>query len=468
LGQVQISFEETIFFTTKQVKSLSGYVKGIAAWNAVEGAITLLRTCSPKQSFKKLRLHKLLPEMRKALNHIVNGDGFVGNEIDRDLHPEADKSRRAAVAHILDEMIYVVNGSNQRITGGDNLRIARTEDITNRFGSVAILDATLRQDMVLTAHGINRQDTILVHLPDNIRSYKNATLHVCKDVTRVQSRDFQLTKHSKKRDRERLIDEYLLELNVIAGNDKLLVVVFKDLEEAFVSRCGNSNIKFIHYGEHDARNDLVDHGKVCCIGYNRLHVDTFMDVIAGVKPDMSNYISIGESPESDAQAMVSGTIITSIVQAFNRSWARICSSIKGDCRLVDWYLFDDGKVPCLVEELTYALPGVKVEPWKPARASSTQKLSKVTSRNIRIVKWLASGKQGKNVMLKEVADHFNITEATIKLAMKQDKSFREMMDENDIQFITKKGRYGGSYFVVPESSFERVFMSKSETVKITL
>jgi len=112
---------------------------------------------------------------------------------------------------------------------------------------------------------------------------------------------------------------------------------------------------------------------------------------------MSNYISIGESPESDAQAMVSGTIITSIVQAFNRSWARICSSIKGDCRLVDWYLFDDGKVPCLVEELTYALPGVKVEPWKPARASSTQKLSKVTSRNIRIVKWLASGKQGKTL-----------------------------------------------------------------------
>jgi len=391
----KISFQETISFTTKNISQLIGYVDH-PVWQNVEKALDKLIAFNPcKTDLKSLKLHKDIGVLNHAMNIITSGDGVVAQEIDRKLNPDADRARRKAVATILDKVIYFANGHNSKVDGvKGKVRFSKTEDLTNRFGTLAILDATLHEDMIADAHNLNRSDIREIMLPDNIRNYQNATLHILHDKARMQSIRFMVKKNKEPDQRRALVLEYLEELYAIAEDGKLLVIVFKALEETFKKECKNDLVQFIHWGEHDSRNDLSHHTKVALLGWNRLPINKFIDDIDGITEDSGDYVAIGDNKNTDAQALQLGHIVSSTIQALNRSASRVCIDKYGNCHKVNWYAVDDGSDDSPFEDIVASLPGVTVKEWEPAKATCISTAPKDTDRDERMVKWLLTNHTG--------------------------------------------------------------------------
>jgi len=71
-----------------------------------------------------------------------------------------------------------------------------------------------------------------------------------------------------------------------------------------------------------------------------------------------------------------------------------------------------------------------------------------------------------NVPFKELAEYFDVTPDAVRKLVRNSKPFIKLLKDSNIQIITKKGRYGGSFFVVPESQNPDYFLSKEGKVKI--
>lgn len=447
----KINFQETVYLLSSDVKKLMGYVE-LPLWPEAEEILMKLITFDPdKTKFKSLKLHKDLGVLKAVSASILNGNGYVGKEIDREINPEADGKRRVMVTGILDKIIYICSDARNRISKiRGSVRFSRTEDITNRFGSVAILDATMHEDMVCDAHSLNREDIRNINFSGTIRNYQNATLHICHDKARRQSRD-AMYKGITKQQQKILVREYLEELYAIAGTGNLLAIIFKELRELFIAECNNDKIQFCHWGQHDSRNDLSHHTKVAIVGWNRIDPEKFKDDIHIIAKKGRKYIPIGEDEKTDAYAMQLGHVVSSAIQAFNRSASRVAVDTQGNCIKVDWYMFDDGSQASPFADIENALPGLVIKQWAPIKASNIAvPVSKADARNKRMVHWMANDRAGENVLFKDLAERFGLETNTIIKLLRKNEKFISLLKKNGIQFITKKGRYGGSYFVVPE------------------
>jgi len=405
-----------------------------------------------------------------AKSAVLSGKGLLGTERQRKKHRLEDKENRKDIAVFLLELIFLANGHRTVVSpfGSRDFRFSKTNDITNKFGSCCVLDATLDEDLIADAHELNRDDVKLIAIPDGVRNYRNVTFHDHEDKQRRQGKGFMVYGTSKKSDRNALVDEYLGELYPIAEDGKLLVITFLALIETFRKRCKKNNIEFIHWGVHDSRNDLLSFTKVAIIGWNRYRDTKPRDDINGIT--RNKYVPIGKSKSTDIQAMIRGAMVSSCHQGLQRSASRVCINEYGDCCKVDVYIYDDLSSDSPIEDLVYSMKNSVVEKWTPVTQSKPIKpirVSKNKSQKLtdRIINWLLNKNSGCQVPVKDIAEYFSTTPSAIKQRITKNKYFGTEFEKAGLTYVASRGNKGVSFVVVPESQFEAFVPGENDGIK---
>ena len=397
-----------------------------------------------------------------------SGKGYVGNSKDRK-NKDRESADRDWVIRVLDRFVHVLSHGNMVTRGkGDVIVFSMNEDLTNKFGSVAILDATAEATPLYLSHGKNRDDLELLKMPEGIRSYANTTLHVCTDKNRRQSAHQLNTVAIEDKTIDAIVDNYLENLYPLtADGSKLLVCTFMAIEEIFRTRCKDKKITFIHWGEHDARNDFSHYTKVAAIGWFRKSRLKYYQDIDAILNDTGGYVPVFGTIQDDISRMITGGVAADFVQLFNRSRSRVCIDKEGNCKTADFYMFDDESADYPIDIIEAEMPNLKTEAWEPTIAYPIVKdLSLPEERAEEVVSWMQK-QPGSTLDRKSIMIKYGWTEDQVrKLTAKSNKMFHKLLTDADVTMRTKKGRYGGTFFDIPQYLNEPLETEKESANKL--
>ena len=327
---------------------------------------------------------------------------------------EREPADRDWMIKLMDRVAYVFSKTNMVIKQGKYTFYSVNDDLTNKFGSVVILDATAEASPIYDAHLINRDDINKIKLPIGIRDYKNATLHICHDKQRRQSKAQLVDVAIEKKTLNVIVDSYLSTLYpLVSDGSKLLVITFKDIEEVFRSRCKDDNIVFIHWGEHEGSNAYSDFTKAAVIGWFRKSKRKYYEDIDAILDDTNEYMAITSSRDVDVSVMIKGGLAADFIQAFNRTRSRVAIDEDGNCAPVDFYMFDDGSHDNPVPIIEKEMPGINLFDWEPIESYPITKSAIAEQRAERVVKWLQKLPSGATINAKSIIRHFDGTSSKL-------------------------------------------------------
>ena len=464
-----IDFKRTVSFTTEELRESIGLVKNISGWDNIEKVFETILESEHIQGISTAKHPQISRIMKDGIKRLRAGDGYVGMKKDR-RDEEREAKDRDWMIRLMDRVAYIFdNKSNMIIKQGKYTSYSDNEDLTNKFGSVVILDATADASPIYRAHLMNRDDINQIEMPVGIRNYQNATLHVCHDKQRRQSKAQLVAVAKEKKTLKSIVDSYLSALYpLVSDGSKLLVVTFKDIEEVFRSRCQDDNIVFIHWGIHEGTNAYSHFSKVAAIGWFRKSKRKYHEDLDAVLDDANDYCAVTSSRDSDVNMMITGGLAADFVQGFNRSRSRVAIDEEGNCAPVDFYMFDDGSHDSPISIITKEMPGINMVDWEPAEAYPITKSTISDQRAERIVKWLQQQASGAMINAKSVIRHFDgtnskVTEKNFK-DVTHSKLFKMLLDDADIIMRITRGRYGGTFFDIPEG-FEKKLETDMEDDK---
>ncbi len=444
-----IDFIKSTSFSSSDLLEASALVNGIRSWSTVTEELMRILEAKPSNEAMSVTLgNDTVKIMYNGIKMLEAGNGYVG--LKKDLkRQDRENSDRQWVIDLLRTVAYVASKKNLVVRQGNYNIFSANEDLTNKFGSVVVLDATAEFTPLYTAHAANRKDIQLGELPKDIRNYSNVTLHICTDKNRKQSFNKIYNIPKQKGELDLIIDSYLEELYpLVADGSKLLVVTFMKVEELFRTRCKDDNITFIHWGEHEGRNDFANYKKAVVIGWFRKPKNKYYQDIDAIKEDTSTYIPLSTSIGIDVIDMINGGIATDIIQFFNRTRSRIVIDKSGNCKSTDFYLFDDGSSPDLIELIQEAMPKIKTKQWIPVKSYPIVKSTAADQRAERIVAWLQK-KKGYTMSQKTIMDDFGFSKQKLNTTFNS-SLFKLLLEDAEIEKRIIKGRGGGIYFDVPK------------------
>ncbi len=462
-----IDFKRTVSFSSEELVEAIGLVKNIKGWSNIEKVFKTIIESDQKSTIDKAEHPQISQIMNAGIQSLKRGDGYVGMKKDR-RDEERESKDRDWIIRLMDRVSYVFGKTNMIITSGKYTFYSVNEDLTNKFGSVVILDATAEASPIYRAHLENRNDINQIEMPTGIRNYQNATLHICSDKQRRQSKGQLVDAAKAKKTLNLIVDSYLTALYpLVADGSKLLVVTFQAIEEIFRSRCKDDNIVFIHWGEHEGRNDFSDFTKAAAIGWFRKSKRKYYEDLDAILDDTGNYRSVTSSMDADVNTMIVGGLAADFVQFFNRTRSRVAVDEDGNCAPVDFYMFDDASHDNPVSIIEKEMPGIKIADWEPVEAYPITKNTVADGRSERIVKWLQN-QPGSIISSKSIIEHFDGTNSKITDKNFKDvtncKLFKILLDDADIIMRIKRGRYGGIFFDIPEG-FEKKLETDVEADK---
>ena len=450
-----IDFKRTVSISVEDIRDSIGLGKNIPGWGNVDNTLKMI--CESEiHSDLDTASHPDIPDiMREAIGQLQRKKGFVGLKKDQK-HEDRAAADRDYLIRVLDKIHFIFSHKNIVVRQGKHFYYSASEDLTNKFGSVVILDATAKSSLIYKAHMYNRDDIRMYEMPRSIRNYQHATLHICHNKHYSQSNG-KLVQHAKTHKTiHQIIDHYLkLLYTLVADGNKILVVTFLEIVDIFQSRCKDENIVFIHYGEHEGRNDFSDFSKAVAIGWFRKSKRKYIEDIDAIHDDILDYEPLAGTINQDTKAMISGGLAADLVQFFNRTRSRVAIDEQGNCAPVDFYMFDDGSYGSPVESITQEMPGIQIKEWTPVQAYPLIIKNKLENRSDAIIKFLLKT-PGATIDAKSIRSHFNGVNA-IQVSKKNLKDilsseyFKALCEENDIDIITKRGRYGGTFFQTPDN-----------------
>lgn len=443
-----IDFKRTVSFTSDEVLGAIELVKDIPHWDGIDKLFEDIGTIKPDTEIGTVRNEDISGLMTTHLHLLLDGRGYVGHLKDRK-REDREAQDRAWIIDLMERIRFVFNSHNIVTSSGKYTTYSVNEDLTNKFGSAVILDATSNATPIYISHHINRDDLKLLKMPVGIRDYSNATLHICKDRNRKQSKGHIVKQSKVKGLLNEVIDSYLeLLYPLVADGSKLLVATFMDIEELFRTRCKDDNISFIHWGEHEGTNAYSHYNKAAAIGWYRKSRTKYYEDLDAVLPDTGTYQSLTSTIATDVSAMIVGGLAADFVQFFNRTRSRVAIDDKGNCAKTDFYIFSDFSSDDPISIIIDEMPNIKTIEWKPVATYPIVKSTVAEQRAERIVKFLQKHK-GHTISVKRLSEHFGFSKTKFTTTFKQEQ-FQLQLEEFDIHMRRVKGKGGGIYFDIPE------------------
>jgi hypothetical protein len=362
---------------------------------------------------------------------------------------------RANVMDLIKRILFVISGDHARTVEGYKIVCHREEDLSCKFGSVVVLDATSRVNPEYEYRDANNHD---IKVFDRIasRNYSKVKLNLCSLSGPKQSKYAIYSKPKKENKLKEKVIAYLKALGpIIKSGDKLLVATYKDLVPLFTEQNPyGDQLKFIHWGSKDARgsNEFKDFNKAMTVGWYRRPAHYYVASIMAINK-IDSYVPTMGSAKFDATHLRNMLIIDDMLQFFNRIKCRTAIDKYGNCDPVELYCLTGGNQLIetkIRESFESEMPGIVIKEWKPKELKALKnKVTKIEERAENFVDWLM-GKVGQfeEVTLAELLQDFGLN---IKLVSKTINSdiFKNHLDDEGI-LMTKDKAWGSPVkFILP-------------------
>ncbi|MCP3682652.1 MAG: hypothetical protein GY861_08185 [bacterium] len=364
---------------------------------------------------------------------------------------------REKVEKLLNRVVYVIDGRYTHIVEGNNVICHREENLSGKFGSVVVLDATATINPEYDFRSINGHNIAIINKIAS-RNYSNVTLNICSFNGPKQSKWAIYNKPKKDNKHNEIVIAYLKVIgNILSPNDKLLVVTYMDVVPLFLKHNPyKKRVKFIHWGSQDARgsNDFKAFNKAMVIGWHRRPDHYYTAAVMAIN-QIDQYVNTTGTAWSDANHLKDLLIVDDMIQFFNRVRCRTAMDSNGNCQPVELYYFTGGNIKMekvIRTSIESEMPNIVINDWKP---KELKVLKQKTTKNEERAEILGMWLRGKielygEISFAELQQTFNYTHSTVSKAIKTDV-FKNMIDEEGILMTNAKGRGNPVRFILPEN-----------------
>jgi hypothetical protein len=310
---------------------------------------------------------------------------------------------------------------------GEHTKLISTENLRHAFGSIVVLDATAEINQIYETRSIAQHMQTMHMETTDPRTYTNLTINIATGYK--QSRD-AIYKNASKNERDEAIKYLQIAKSLlIAEEDKLLVITYKDFRNLMEEQNTESRIEFTHWGNHVGKNDWSRCNKVMIVGWNYLTEDVHYN----------NFIHAVGSQEFSDELVNEATIksykvtqmVDDLVQAAMRCSARKTIDENGNCTPSELYLFrpdhEEGKT--IMSHFVDEFNGAVTKEWIPEHAEIVAKKSKSTDNADLIIKYLKDKvKTAADVYMKTIIDETGMESYTVSRTIKSEY-FRQKLGE---------------------------------------
>ena len=362
---------------------------------------------------------------------------------------------RANVIDLFTRIVFVIDGRYTHTVEGKNVVCHREEDLSNKFGSVVVLDATATVNPEYDFRSINNHDVMMFNRIKS-RNYSNVVLNICPLNGPKQSKWAIYTNPKKENKLKEIVLAYLRAIgSLLDPDDKLLVATYKDVVPLFAENNPyKDQVKFIHWGGKDARgsNDFKDFNKAIIIGWHRRPVHYYVASVMAIN-QVNHYVNTTGSIWSDANHLKDMLIVDDMIQFFNRVRCRTAIDKNGNCNPVELYCLTGGNYE--IEEIIRTsfeseMPNIVISDWKPKEIQTLKgKVTKIEERAELFIKYLRGRieKYGE-IHLTELRQYFGLSPYSVSVVIKSD-IFNNFLVEEAITMIQARGKGNPVRFILP-------------------
>jgi len=368
-------------------------------------------------------------------------------------NPDTD---RANTRDLLHRIIYVIKDRFTHTVEGRNVVCHREEDLSGKFGSVVVLDATATINPEYEFRDRNGHNIMMI---DRIasRNYSNVILNVCSLNGPKQSKSAIYSKPQRENKLTETIHGYLKVIGPIltSPDDKLLVVTYKDVVPLFNEHNPyKEQVKFIHWGSKDARgsNAFKDFNKAIVVGWFRKPLHSYVSSVMAIN-QIEHYVSTTGSVWSDANHLRDMLIVDDMIQFFNRVRCRTAIDDQGNCMPVELYYLTGGNTQMedvVRSSIESEMPNIVISNWEPKELKVlNKKTTKNEERAENFIMWLrAKIEKYEEISLAELRKEFGLNSNIVSMVINS-VFFKDLLAEEDITMITAKDKGNSVRFILP-------------------
>ncbi len=385
-------------------------------------------------------------DFKKLATQISEGDYNLNRPFKGVRSEEKTKIDRVDAAKTLRSAAYVLSHDyNQFLYNSGKKMIQFQIDISNKFGTCVVLDASCAINPEYSARSLNDHKIAILKKIDS-RLYNNVNLHVSTQGTRQSASGIIDEPTSAGTLQDVISDYYKAVLSITEPEDRVLVATFKAITPMFNElNKGNKQIKFVYWGSKDVKgsNEFKDFNKGLIIGWYRIPAHVHASTINAIK-SLEKYKSLTNSPKSDVSFFDEKHISEAITQFFPRIRLRSCIDDDGNCKRCDLYLFTGGQKQIgnkIVNDIEIELPGLKVIDWKVGDLPKLMRQKSSDEKNAdRILDLLVEKRKTySDIFLSTVKKELGLKPYAIAKVIKTDY-FKARLAEEDIVITKSKTR----------------------------
>ena len=436
----------------KRDDKLHGYAKILSNFNAEIFTTKTSGTYENQGKFKQIYCD-LKEDLLSLSNSLSAGHYNIlprirGNK--RNTDPD-----RTNVKGLIDRIAYVIDGRYTHTVEGKNVICHREENLSGKFGSTVVLDATSAINPEYDFRAINDHDVMMIERITS-RNYSNATLNICSFNGPKQSKWAIYNKPQRENKLKEIISAYLKVIgSILTPNDKLLVATYMEVVPLFSEHNPyKDQVKFIHWGSKDARgsNDFKDFNKAMIIGLFRKPLHYYVSSVMAIN-QFDHYVSTTGSVWSDAIYLKDLLIVDDMIQFFNRIRCRTAIDNNGNCLPVELYCLTggDNKMENIIRaSFKGEMPNIVFGDWKPKELKILKrKVTIIEERAENFVNWLRGKiEEYGEIYLTELKKEFGLRSNSVSIVINSD-IFKDLLEEENITMTKAKGKGNPVRFILP-------------------
>ena len=434
----------------KRDENLRKYAEMLSNFNDVIFTTKTNETVEYKGKFKQS--HSLLREELLILSDKLRSGRYNLIPRLRGKLKNTDPDRENLIG-LLDRIAFVIDGRYYQTVEGKKVFCHREENLSGKFGSVVVLDATSTINPEYDFRVMNNHNIMPIKKIDS-RNYSNVTLNICSLKGPRQSKSAICPEPKGKKMHQQIIYAYLKVIGpILDPGDKLLVATYKKIVPLFkeYSPYGDQ-VEFIHWGGRDVRgsNEFNDFNKAMAIGWFRRPLHYYVASVGSIN-EFESYIPSHGSMWADAMYLQKMLIIDDIIQFFNRVRCRTAIDKNGNCLSVELYCFtggDEEMEKIIRASIGKEMPQMIFRDWKPKELKAMKpKIKKAEERTENFISWLL-GNAGTydEIYLSELIKEFGYDKKLVSKVTTSDY-FKNRLDEECIIMVRGNGRGAPSRFI---------------------
>ena len=357
-------------------------------------AVEKLRKLVGKDRLKDFQLPDLT-ELRRELRDNVRFDQQILCRTDNQENQrlKAIHDQRLKSLHFLFRGWAYYSDLNNK-PSMNTARLLVPEDVK---GAV-VLDATASSNVLYEVF----EQAEVVKPPLGSRSYRNVTMHI--------SRGHRLGKHYLRANHKKLTPELIADLEAKLKGRSVLIVCHKDVEPALSAYSPNFKMHTAHWGMVDGSNEWKDCDTVVIYGLPYLPDEWSANVFMACQgfqdwPWFASQDRPFKKHMDIRQALKTGQMVVSVVQAINRARCRKVIDDQGNCPTTDVYLLlPPGRLAEeILKGIRHEMPGVNiVEDWELVKTKRKPRRSNHEVALIKHLQYMEPGRYSKNSIAKEL------------------------------------------------------------------